>query len=390
MSMLHGAATTACLPQEQSEPPRNDARLNRITQYAIRNTQYAKRITLPALLCAGLLLAGCGLRPRLAPGSAPPAPSPPPSGMPLAVGRASPVASLAPPAATPQATPSQQPTPTSTPLPVLTNDLNLLLLGTDRPAAGDPSWRTDTLIVVAVRPRHGFIALFSVPRDLWVDIPGHGYDRINVADYLGETTRGPGGGPRLVAETLKANLGIPVDAYARIRLEGLARIIDAVGGITIDSERALDEWFWDETAPGGVAHMVVAEGPQRMDGRLALMYARARHDTNDLDRSKRQQQILLALRDAALRPEVLPRLPALISAFSGTVETDLRPGQVLSLAGLAIRLKREAFRQRVFDATMVRDWTTPGGAMVLLPNRARIEQVWAELTSPQAPGSDQP
>jgi len=90
----------------------------------------------------------------------------------------------------------------------------------------------------------------------------------------------------------------------------------------------------------------------------------------------------LALRDAALRPEILPRLPALIRALFDAVETDLGFTQVLSLTGLAVRLPGSAYRSRVFDTTMVRDWTTPGGAMVLLPNRARIEEVWAELIAP--------
>jgi len=118
--------------------------------------------------------------------------------------------------------------------------------------------------------------MFSIPRDLWVNIPGYGNARINVADYLGERDRGPGGGPELVAETLQENLGISVDAYARISFGGLARIIDAVGGITVTSDRAFDEWFLDETSPEGATRMVVVEGPQHMDGRLALMYARAR------------------------------------------------------------------------------------------------------------------
>jgi LCP family protein required for cell wall assembly len=262
----------------------------------------------------------------------------------------------------------------------MANDLNLLLLGSDRRAGSAPGWNTDTLIVVAIRPQQGLVAMLSIPRDLWVEIPGHGHNRINVADYLGEESRGAGGGPALVAETLAANLGISIDAYARIDFQGLARIIDAVGGITVTSDRAFDEWFWDETAPDGVRHMVVVEGPQHMDGTLALMYARSRHGSNDLDRCRRQQQILLALRDAALRPEVLPRLPALIRALSGAVDTDLRMTQVLSLVGLSVRLRPEAYRGRVFDTTMVQDWTTPGGAMVLLPDRARIEAVWAELT----------
>ncbi|HOG47409.1 MAG TPA: LCP family protein [Anaerolineae bacterium] len=355
----------------------------RFTHHASRVTHHASRIThyaIPILLISALL-AGCSLLPRgrKPPGPATARPSPAVEQRPAATATIGPAT---PGAAPPPETPSPQPTPTSTPLPVLANDLNLLLLGSDRRAGSEAAWNTDTLIVVALRPQGGHIAMFSIPRDLWVNIPGHGYGRINVADYLGETLRGPGAGPQLVAETLEANLGIPIDAYARIRFEGLARIIDAVGGITITSDRALDEWFIDESAPGGRAHMVVVEGPQHMDGKLALMYARARHDSNDLERTRRQQQILLALRAAALRPEVLPRLPALISALADTVETDLRPTQALSLAGLALRLKPEAFREGVFDTTMVRDWTTPGGAMVLLPDRARIEQAWAELTAP--------
>ncbi len=344
----------------------------------MRITHHASRVSgLLALVCSALLLAGCALsghRPQ-----ARAAPSPPPSWP----ATAEPEPSATPGAnGAPGATQSPEPSPTSTPLPVQADDLNLLLLGSDRREGSTPGWNTDTLIVVAVRPRDGIVAMLSIPRDLWVNIPGHGYGRINTADYLGEEAGGPGGGPALVGETLKENLGISIDAYARIDFQGLARIIDAVGGITVTSDRALDEWFWDETSPSGASHMVVVEGPQHMDGKLALMYARARHDSNDLDRSRRQQQILLALRDAALRPEVLPRLPGLIRALSDAVDTDLRPGQVLSLTGLALRLRGDAYRSRVFDTTMVRDWTTPGGAMVLLGDRARIEAAWAELTAP--------
>ncbi len=285
-------------------------------------------------------------------------------------------------ASAPTAQPAATATPAPTPLPVAADDLNILLLGSDHRLDSEPTWRTDTIILVGVRPHAGLIGMLSIPRDLWVEIPGYGPDRINVADYLGEKASGPGGGQALVARTLQENLGLNVDASVRINLEGLARIIDTLGGINVTSDRAYDEWFWDESAPGGVSHMQVVTGTQRMDGRLALQYARQRHGTSDFDRSRRQQQILLALRDAALRPEVLPRLPRLLSALSDTVDTDLRPGQVFGLAGLALRLGPEAYRGRVFDGTMVRDWVTPGGAMVLLPDRARIQQVWAELTTP--------
>lgn len=263
-------------------------------------------------------------------------------------------------------TPTPVLTPTRTPLPLQPGDLNVLLLGCDD-ASKDGSWRTDTIVVVAIRPRAGFVAMFSVPRDLYVEIPGHGYSRINTADYRGQRIGWPGGGPGLVGDTLLHNLGIPVHAYVRIDFQGLVRIIDTLGGITVD----VDQDYPDARLVAGVQHL---------DGAAALAYARSRETTNDLDRTRRQQQVLLAMRDAALRPAMLLQLPALIDALFDTVDTDLDPGQVLSLASLARRLDPGDYRARTFDATMVSDWTTPTGGMVLLYDRARVEDVWAELT----------
>ena len=297
---------------------------------------------LSLILIAGSLLAGCSLLAPAAPRSVAPVPSP---------------------------TSAQ------------TRDINLLLLGTDKRQA-TPDWRTDTLIVVAVRPGQNLVAMLSIPRDLWVDIPGYGAERINVADYLGEQASA-GSGPALVAATLKENLGIRVDAYAQVDFAGLERIIDAVGGVDVNVPRPIDDWI-DEGDGGPPVHVTIAAGPQHLDGRTALQYVRSRHGTTDMDRSRRQQQVLLALRDAAARPEVVPRLPRLASSLAGVVRTNLRAVDALALLDMALR-SQPSFRSRVFDGTMARDWTTPGGAMVLLPNRQRIEQVWAELTAPAVP-----
>jgi LCP family protein required for cell wall assembly len=221
--------------------------------------------------------------------------------------------------------------------------------------------------------------MLSIPRDLWVDIPGFEPNRINVVDYQGERAFGRGGGPQLVAETIEANLGIPIHAYVRVNFAGLERIIDALGGITVTSDRAFEEWLDDGAK--GLWHLQVAEGSQHMDGRTALGYARYRSTTSDLDRTRRQQQILLAIRDAVLRPSVLPLVPRLLVSLADAVETDLSPGQVLSLVRLATQLDPAAYRTCVFDSTMYSDWITPGGAMVLVPNHARIAQAWAELTA---------
>ncbi|MFB3820100.1 MAG: LCP family protein [Candidatus Methylomirabilales bacterium] len=276
----------------------------------------------------------------------------------------------------PTATPAPgRPTPTRTPLALQPGDLNILLLGCDAPNPGG-DWRTDTIVIVAIRPRAGFVAMFSVPRDLYVDIPGYGPSRINAADYRGEVTGWPGGGPGLVADTLMANLGIPVHAYVRVDFQGLVRIIDTLGGITVDVDRTIYN-----TGSGAV---YFAPGAQRMDGATALQYVRLRTGTNenDLGRTRRQQQVLLAMRDAALRPAMLLRLPALIDALSDAVDTDLTPAQVLSLVNLARRLPAGAYRTRTFDTTMVSDWVTPSGGQVLRYDRARVEDAWAELTRP--------
>ncbi len=273
------------------------------------------------------------------------------------------------------------PAPTPAALLARSGDMNILLLGTDKRAYLGGPWRTDTIIVAAVRPRAGYVGLFSVPRDLWVTIPGYGEERINVADFHGELLYGPGGGPRLLAQTLRENFDVPVDAYVRIDWDGLERIVDALGGITIDVDRSYD-WWTDSYDSKERWHFQLSPGRQLLNGRMALTYARDRTTTNDLDRSRRQQQILLAMREAALQPATLLRLPRLASELSDTVETDLTLPRVLPLMKLALGLKRESIRQRVFDGTMVRDWTTPGGAMVLLPDHAAIERAWAELTAP--------
>ncbi len=261
------------------------------------------------------------------------------------------------------ATPKMAGTPTAPA--VALGDQNILLLGCDAIDDG-PSWRTDSIIIVAVRPKPRMVAMFSIPRDLWITIPGYYEQRINVVDYLGETSQGPGRGPALLAATLQENLGIPVNAYVRIHFKGLVRVIDALGGITVDADRALPEYG-------------IVAGKQHMDGSKALNYARDRSRSNDLVRTRRQQQILLAMREAALRPGVLLQLPQLARSLSSAIETNLRPEQALSLIALGLQLRPESIRGRVFDYSMVRDWVTPAGAMVLLPNVERIKQAWADL-----------
>ena len=276
---------------------------------------------------------------------------------------------------------TSQPTATAAPTSAALSDMNVVLLGIDRRPDGDASWRTDTIIIVAVRPQAGLVGLFSIPRDLWVEIPGQETNRINTVDYLGEQAYGSGGGPRLLQETLQQHLNISLQGYMRVDFVGLKRVIDSLGGITVNPDRSYDDMIDDGTCPPW--HMHIDPGPQHMDGCTALGYIRTRAQYDDLDRCRREQQVLLAIREAALRPTMLPQLPRLLTSLAGAVDTDLSPSQLTSLLALAGRLGPAAYRTRVIDRTMVRDWTTPGGAMVLVPDWVGIRQAWDEfLVSP--------
>jgi LCP family protein required for cell wall assembly len=235
---------------------------------------------------------------------------------------------------------------------------NILLLGTDK-RKDDVAWRTDSIIVVSVDAEQERVYLLSIPRDLWVNIPGHGFDRINTADFWGEAAE-EGGGPELVNRTLEQNLGIPIQHFVRIDFQGFVGAIDAIGGVEIDVHCALPD-------------IGLEPGIYQMDGKQALRYARSRMGTSDFDRSRRQREILMALWEKGKSMDAIPRLPALWRAMATTFETDLSLGQVLSLAYVGIQLKGDQILTEAIGPGQVDDWITPQGAEVLLPRQDEID-----------------
>jgi LCP family protein required for cell wall assembly len=242
-----------------------------------------------------------------------------------------------------------------------------VLLGSDK-RQGSSSWRTDTMIVVSIDAERRVVRLLSIPRDLWVDIPGHGRDRINTADLWGELVQ-EGGGPELVKETLFQNLGIPINYYVRVDFQGFMQIIDAVGGVDIDVECPLTDI---ELTPGMV----------HMDGEMALLYARSRITTSDFDRARRQRKLLMALWQQKLNRDLIPRLPALWMALADTIETDLPLEQVLGLAYLGLQLKPNQIFSQSIGPWQVQDWYSPEGAQVLLPLKQEIEELLNSFYGP--------
>ncbi len=241
-----------------------------------------------------------------------------------------------------------------------TRYINVILLGSDK-REDEATWRTDTMIVVSIDTERTVVRLLSIPRDLWVGIPGHGYDRINTADMWGELAQ-EGSGPALVKQTIKETLGIPIDYYVRADFDGFIKIIDAIGGLDIDVECPLTD-------------IELEPGIQHMDGELALLYARSRITTSDFDRSRRQRKLLMALWGQAMSADIVPRIPALWVAMSDTFETDMPLDQVLSLAYLGVQLRPNYIFSQSIGPWQVQNWTTPEGYKVLLPLNDEIEEL---------------
>ncbi|MBN1641276.1 MAG: LCP family protein [Anaerolineae bacterium] len=272
----------------------------------------------------------------------------------------------------PTSTPTPTPTPTSTPVapevPMLPLDEDVevvVLLGIDEPMGALP-WRTDSIILAFVQWQERRIALLSMPRDMWVYIPVGTMGRVNTVDAIGELSEYPGGGPAFLDRVLRINFGIPVHHYVRVDFAAFVRIIDAIGGITIDVEKPLGEDLPEA-------------GPIEMDGELALKYARSRRTTSDFDRSARQRQVLLAVAKKALSLQAIARAPELWEEFRGSIETDLSIAQAVRLALLFQALGAEGVRSAGLDQDVTEPWTTPDGAQVLLPDRAAIQQLVVAL-----------
>jgi LCP family protein required for cell wall assembly len=262
--------------------------------------------------------------------------------------------------------------PTATPQPAfpltMPDDyINIVLLGSDkRPTSG--AWRTDSMIIVSVDTASKIVRLLSIPRDLWVYIPGHGYNRVNTADLWGELAE-KGTGPERVKQTIHQNLGIPIHYYVRVDFQGFIKIIDAVGGIEVDVDCPLPD-------------IELSAGIHQMNGTQALWYARSRYGTSDFDRGRRQRKVLMALWDQALTLDIIPRLPQLWWTMANSFQTDLTLDQVINLAYVGVQLKPQRILSRSIGPSHVQSWMTPQGAAVLLPNQQAIRAMLESFYAP--------
>lgn len=269
--------------------------------------------------------------------------------------------------------------------------VNILLLGIDKRPDEEFS-RTDTMILVSVDP-NGQASMLSIPRDLYIPIPGYDEDRINKAYFFGERDGYPGGGPALAMRTVQYNLGVPVHFYAQIDFDGFRQIINTVDGIDICVPKTID----DPLFPGPnytYDPFYIEAGCQTLDGDTALKYARTRHIDSDFGRAQRQQEVLVAIRNKALQIGIVPKIPELWNAMSDAFRTDLQLVDIVELSQLTDDIDPSTdVKQAVINASMTVDYVVPDtGAQVLLPLRDKIQVVvddlFAEVEAPAQPPAE--
>lgn len=267
--------------------------------------------------------------------------------------------------------------------------VNVLVLGTDCRPVDRGVCRTDTMMIVTLDPKTATAGLVTIPRDLYVDIPGVGENRINTANYFGEVLKYPGGGPALAKKTVEYNLGRRIHYYVLADFNGFRKIVDTLGGIDIDVPRAIDDLTYpDENY--GYKPIHIPAGRVHMNGEMALQYARTRHKDGDFGRMKRQIQVLVAIREKALRLDLLPKLPMLARDLWGTLETDMTPQEVLVLAPAAARVKTENIKSGSIDETMTVQVRLSSGAVVLWPDRVKIGQLMERVIPQDIVVPDEP
>lgn len=267
-----------------------------------------------------------------------------------------------------------------------TERVNILFMGIDSRCDEEGPVRTDSMMLISINPVRNRASILSIPRDIWVEIPGVGMDSINQANYWGEAYRLPGGGPALAADTVSNFLGIEVEHYLTVNFEAFRDFVNLIDGIQIDVPAAID----DPTYPDecyGYDPFFVEKGLQSMNGPIALKYARTRATIGgDIDRAGRQQEVILAIRqkvlDVNMIPTLIARSPQLWSSFQENVSTSLTEREIIQLALLMPDIHRDRIKSGVIDFNYVYNEVAPNGRQVLVPRYDKIHALREELFRP--------
>jgi len=268
------------------------------------------------------------------------------------------------------------------PAPALSDRVTVLLMGVDnRP--GQTVARTDTIMLLTVDPKTGSAGMLSFPRDMLVPVEAlNDTVKINTIHVYGEVRNYPGGGPAMLKDTISGLIGYPVDYYVRVNFDGFREIVDLIGGVDIQVARDIrDDKFPDENY--GYDPLYIPAGLQHMDGALALKYARVRHIDTDYERARRQQQVIVGVKDKVTQPgqlaALLPRLPGLMLAMANSVQTDMPVEKGIMLARALGQMDLVNPTRVVIDNTMGVTSLDPTWGSSLTPDMDKVKAAAASV-----------
>lgn len=247
--------------------------------------------------------------------------------------------------------------------------VTVLVMGLDQRdwEADEPASRSDTMILLTMDPLSMTAGMLNIPRDMWVAIPGFDHGKINTAYFLGEANNLPGGGPALAVETVEQFLGVPINYYAQIDFSTFEEFINQIDGVTLTIEEPI------RLDPIGPDNDVVLEpGRYTLNGDLVLAYARNRYtDGGDFDRAKRQQEVILAIRDRILRdgklPELVARAPQIYDILKDGIRTNMSLTEAVRLALLAQKIEFSEIRRATIPPDVLIESVSPDGLSIYIP-----------------------
>ena len=248
--------------------------------------------------------------------------------------------------------------------------VNILLLGFGAEGHEGPNL-SDTIMVVSLDPKTKNTAMLSIPRDLYVKLPGVGqyatqYGKINAANVYG--------GPDYAARVIQTVIGVPIHYYVVMDFSGFKQAVDAVGGVDINVPEAIYDSEYPCDNGRTVCGFKISAGQQHMNGTIALKYARSRKSTSDFDRAARQQQVIAALRDKSLQLSTLSnpvKLLGLIEALGTHVKSNLQTDEIKKLAVIAKDIDMAKVGKEVLDTD--RSESLLRGGIDIIPEAGYIE-----------------
>lgn len=249
--------------------------------------------------------------------------------------------------------------------------VTILVLGSDqRPEDG--SFRTDVVVLVTVDGQQNRVSALSFPRDLIVDIPHYGEDRINtVMEY---------GGFSLMQDTFEKNYGVRPQYYFMTNFSNFVDLINSIGGVDVQISQPLEDACDLNWSRGGTC--AVDPGTKNMDGDTALWYIRSRHTSSDFDRLRRAQEVMMAIFKRYMQMNAILRLPELYQQYSQMVETNMKAAEILKLMPAAATVVGDPQRiqGRTVPPELTGPFTSATGAAVLLPDKEGIRQLVKEAS----------